>query len=83
MPPQADGKSATDQLGDEIMELVLGETLSKDISNICRRRNVMELNGLVCKRLTDEVKVDIDMLGAVVQNWIGGQCNGTDIVTVE
>ena len=33
--------------------------------------------------LTDEVEVDFHVLGALVLNWVGGEVDGADIVTVD
>jgi hypothetical protein len=33
--------------------------------------------------LTDKVKVNINMLGALVLNGVGGEVNGADVVAVD
>ena len=35
-----------------------------------------------CNSLSDEVKVDLDVFGALMLNWIGGHVDDTDVVIV-
>ena len=32
--------------------------------------------------LSDEVKIDLNVLGALMLNWVGGHVDGTDVVTI-
>ena len=36
-----------------------------------------------CDSLPDEVEIDLDVLGALMLNWITGHIDGTDVVTVD
>jgi hypothetical protein len=40
--------------------------------------NVSDGNALV-----DKVKINLNMLGALVLNWVGGEVDGADVVTVD
>ena len=33
--------------------------------------------------LSDEVEVNLNMLGSLMLNWVGGEVNGTDIIAVD
>jgi hypothetical protein len=33
--------------------------------------------------LSDEVQIDLNMLGSLMLNWVGGGINGTDIITID
>jgi len=33
--------------------------------------------------LSDEVQIDLNMLGLLMLNWVDGKVNGTDIITVD
>jgi hypothetical protein len=36
-----------------------------------------------CDLLPDEVKINLDMLGALMLNRVGGEVHGTDVVAVD
>ena len=33
--------------------------------------------------LSDEVQIDLNMFGSLMLNWVGGEVNGADIITVD
>jgi hypothetical protein len=44
---------------------------------------VEDTNVLVGNVLTDKVKINLNMLGALVLNGVGGEVDGTDVVIVD
>jgi hypothetical protein len=72
--------------GDEVMELVMGETfgesVGKVILSVILSRNMGEFNGVVEHFLSEIVVSHVDMLGAIMSNGILGELNG-GIVVIE
>jgi hypothetical protein len=44
---------------------------------------VEDMNVLDNNTLAEKVKINLNMLGALVLNGVGGEVDGTDIVTVD
>jgi uncharacterized protein (UPF0210 family) len=55
--------------------------LSKNVESLIKSRNIFDLNILVGRLLSDEMKVHFDVLDLSVKDWIGSKCYGTHIIT--
>lgn len=60
-----------------------GKTLSENISKLRARRDVMNTDVPDSNALTDEAKVDLDMLHALVLDEVDKEVDGVDVVTVD
>jgi hypothetical protein len=60
-----------------------GQPLGEDVAKLGSGRDVEDTNVLDDNVLTNEVEINLNMLGALVLNGVGGEVDGTDVVTVD
>jgi hypothetical protein len=59
------------------------QPLGEDVGELRSRRDVEDTNVSDGNTLMDKVKINLNMLGALVLNWVGGEVDGADVVTVD
>jgi hypothetical protein len=60
-----------------------GQTLREDVHELGGHRYMQDADITDGNVFPDEVEVDLDMLGMLVLNGVGGEVDGVDIVTVD
>jgi hypothetical protein len=60
-----------------------GQPLSEDVGELKSRQDVEDTNIPDDNTLTDKVKINLNMLGALVLNEVGREVDGVDVVTVD
>jgi hypothetical protein len=59
-----------------------GQPLGEDVGELRSRRDV-DTNVPVGNMLVNKVKINLNMLGALVLNRVGGEVDGADVVAVD
>jgi hypothetical protein len=59
------------------------QTLGEDVNKLRRRQDVQNVNFPNVDLVTNEVKIDLNMLHMLVLNWVGRQVDDTDIVAID
>jgi hypothetical protein len=59
------------------------KALGEDVSKLRGGGNMENSNIINGNPLTDEMEIDLNVLRALVLNWIGGQINCTNVITVD
>jgi hypothetical protein len=59
------------------------QTLREDVHEPRGRRHVQDANITDGNAFPDEMEVDLDMLCTLVLNGVGGEVDGTDVITVD
>jgi hypothetical protein len=60
-----------------------GETLHEDVGELRCRRDMEDVDLTDGNLLSDEMKINLHMLRALMLNGVGGEVHGTDVVTVD
>jgi hypothetical protein len=60
-----------------------GEALREDVDELRCRRNMEYANLTNDDSLSDKIKINLHMFGALMLNGVGGEVHGTDIVAVD
>ena len=71
------------QIGPKIRKQLYGETLGHDVGELVYRGDMENANLSQSNLLTDEVDVDLDMLGTTMMDGVGGHIDNADIVAVD
>jgi hypothetical protein len=71
------------ETGPKFQEHRGGQPLGEDVDELRSHGDMEDTNIPDGNALMDKVKIDLNMLGVLVQNGIGGEVDGTDIVTVD
>ncbi|GMP27824.1 hypothetical protein CsSME_00003642 [Camellia sinensis var. sinensis] len=58
-------------------------SLGEDISRLIGRSNGEKMNSTTCNMLSNEMAINLNMLGAIMKNIIVSNLNGTLIVTIK
>jgi hypothetical protein len=58
-------------------------TLGEDVDELRSHRDVEHTNVLNGNVLADKVKINLNMIGALVLNGVGGEVDGADIILVD
>jgi hypothetical protein len=56
---------------------------SQDVGDLRSRRDVEDTNAPDGNMLADKVKINLNMLGALVLNRVGGEVDGVDVIAVD
>jgi hypothetical protein len=60
-----------------------GQPLGEDVSELRSRHDVEDTNVSDDNVLANKVKINLNMLGALVLNRVGGEVDSTDVVAVD
>jgi hypothetical protein len=60
-----------------------GQPLGEDVGELRSRRDVEDTNVPVGNVLVNKVKINLNMLDALVLNRVGGEVDGADVVAVD
>jgi hypothetical protein len=60
-----------------------GQPLDEDVGELRSRRDVEDTNIPNGNAFADKVKINLNMLGVLVLNGVGGEVDGADVVTVD
>jgi hypothetical protein len=71
------------EIGLKLREHRGGQPLGEDVSDLRSRRDVEDTNVPDDNALADKVKINLNMLGALVLNVIGGEVDGAYVVAVD
>jgi hypothetical protein len=71
------------ETGPKLQEQRGGQPIGEDDSELRSRRDVEDTNVPDGNALTDKVKINLNMLGVLVLNIVGGEADGVDVVTVD
>jgi hypothetical protein len=71
------------EIGPKLQKHRSGQTLREDIRELRGRRHVQDANITNGHLFLHEVEVDLDMLGALVLNEVGGEVDSADVVAVD
>ena len=70
------------QTGPELLEERSRQPLGEDVGVLCRRRDVHDTDITKSNTLPHEVKIDLDVLGALMLDGVGGHVDSADIITI-
>ena len=80
-PPRSSSGSAADvQTGAKFPEHRCGKAFCEDIGILRARGNMKNSDFSKCHAVTNEVKVDLHVLGPLMLNWVGGEIDRTYVV---
>ena len=65
----------------EVLKSISWERLSKNVCNLFFCPDILQLDILFCDMFPKTVKLDWNVLGLGMHNWILGDTDGTHIVT--
>ena len=71
------------QIAVEIQEHYGRKTLREDVSKLESGGDVQNTHITEGDALSDEVEINLDMLRTLMLNWVRGEINHTDIVTID
>jgi hypothetical protein len=71
------------ETGPKLREHRHQQTFGEDVGILGRSGNVQDTDFTKGDSLSDEVQVDLNMLGSLMLNRISGEINGADIITVD
>jgi hypothetical protein len=60
-----------------------GQPLGEDVGELRCRQNVEDTNVPDGNALVDKVEINLNMLGALVLNGVGGEVDGAEVVVVD
>ncbi len=82
-PCNHNSATADVETGPKLREHRGGQPLGEDVGELRSRRDVEDTNGPDGNVFADKVKINLNMLGALMLNKVGGEVDGADVITVD
>jgi hypothetical protein len=84
IPPHSHNSTTSDiETEPKLIKHRVGETLCKDVDELRCRRDMEDADLIDGNILSDEIKINLHMLRALMLNGVGGEVHGTDVVAVD
>jgi hypothetical protein len=82
--PRSHNSTTTDvETGPKLIKHRGGETLREDVGELRCRRDMEDTDLTDGNLLSDEMKINLRMLHALMLNGVGGEVHGADVVAVD
>jgi hypothetical protein len=83
-PPRSHNSATADvETGPKLIKYRGGEPLREDVGELRCRRDMEDVDFTDGNLLSDKMKINLHILGALMLNGVGGEVHGADIVAVD